>query len=108
MATADSGWRLTLTPTLTLTLTLTLTPSPTPTLPLTLPLPLTSNQGPVSSTPNTKSLQPVLGAEDGVYKLARLGYYKYRAANLMFGFNTHVTSRLAPTPNPNPNPNPNP
>ena len=34
------------------------------------------------------------GAEDGVYKLARLGYYKYRAANLMFGFNTHVTSRL--------------
>ena len=57
-------------------------------------------EGPVSSTPNTKSLQPVLGAEDGVYKLARLGYYKYRAANLMFGFNTHVTSRLAPTPNP--------
>ena len=29
-----------------------------------------------------------------MYKLARLGYYKYRAANLMFGFNTHVTSRL--------------
>ena len=40
----------------------------------------------------------MLGAEDGVYKLARLGYYKYRAANLMFGFNTHVTSRLALTP----------
>ena len=36
-----------------------------------------------------------MGAEDGVYKLARLGYYKYRAASLTFGFNTHVTSRLS-------------
>jgi len=32
----------------------------------------------------------VLGAEDAVPKLARLAYYKYRAANLTFGFNTHV------------------
>ncbi len=36
-----------------------------------------------------------MGAEDGVYKLARLDYYKYRASSLTFGFNTHVTSRLS-------------
>ena len=44
-------------------------------------------EGAVSSTPNTKSLQPVCAIEDAVFKLARCHYYKYRAANLMFGFN---------------------
>ena len=57
-------------------------------------------------------------------KLARLAYYKYRAANLTFGFNTHVirarvrargwtfdinthvSACLSPTPNPGPDPNP--
>ena len=57
-------------------------------------------------------------------KLARLAYYKYRAANLTFGFNTHVirarvrargwtfgfnthvAARLSPTPNPDPDPSP--
>ena len=57
-------------------------------------------------------------------KLARLAYYKYRSANLTFGFNTHVirarvrvrgwtcgfnthvTARLCPNPNPDTDPNP--
>ena len=47
------------------------------------------------STPNTKSLQPVCDCDDGVYKLGRSNYYKYRAANLMFGFNTLITSKLS-------------
>jgi len=46
--------------------------------------------GAMSSTPNTKSLQPVSGTEDAVFKLARSHYYKYRAANLMFGFNSSI------------------
>ena len=48
----------------------------------------------MSSTPNTKHLQPVSGTDDAVAKLARNNYYKYRAANLMFGFNTNVTKGL--------------
>ena len=31
---------------------------------------------------------------DGVYKLGRAQYYKYRAASLMFGFNTNITQHL--------------
>jgi hypothetical protein len=31
----------------------------------------------MSSTLNSKSLQPVFGTDDGVYKLARSNYYKY-------------------------------
>ena len=50
--------------------------------------------GTMSSTPNTKSLQPVTGTDDAVYKLGRSHYYKYRAANLMFGFNTGILSKL--------------
>ena len=49
----------------------------------------------MSSTPNTKSLQPVCGTDDAVHKLARLYYYKYRAATLGFGFNTGITHKLA-------------
>ena len=49
----------------------------------------------MSSTPNTKSLQLVCDADnDAVFKLGRSSYYKYRAANLMFGFNTGITGRL--------------
>ena len=48
----------------------------------------------MSSTLNSKSLQPVLGTDNGALKLARSAYYKYRAANLMFGFNTGITLRL--------------
>lgn len=47
-------------------------------------------EGAMSSTPNTKSLQPVTGTEDAAHKLARSNYYKYRAANLMFGFNAGI------------------
>ena len=49
----------------------------------------------MSSTLNTKSLQPVCETDDGVYKLARSSYYKYRAANLTFGFNTGITGSLS-------------
>lgn len=47
-------------------------------------------EGAVTSSPNTKSLQPVNGTEDAVRKLARADYYKYRAANFMFGFNAGI------------------
>lgn len=52
-------------------------------------------EGAMSSTPNTKSLQLVTGHEDAVAKLAKCGnYYKYRAANLMFGFNSNIMMDL--------------
>jgi len=47
-------------------------------------------EGAMASTLNTKSLQPVTGTEDAARKLARSNYYKYRAANLMFGFNAGI------------------
>ena len=50
--------------------------------------------GAMSSTLNTKSLQSVCGTEDGAYKLAQSNYYKYRAANLMFGFNAGILRKL--------------
>jgi len=46
------------------------------------------------STPNTKSLQLVTEADTGAQNLARSFYYKFRAANLMFGFNTNITKSL--------------
>jgi len=51
-------------------------------------------EGAMSSTPNTKSLQLVTGTEGAARKLARSNYYKYRAANLMFGFNAGVIRGL--------------
>ena len=51
--------------------------------------------GAMSSALNTKSLQPVAGTDDAVYKLARSNYYKYRATNLMFGFNSGIMSGLS-------------
>eukprot|EP00976_Prorocentrum_cordatum_P041466 841582-Prorocentrum_minimum.AAC.1 len=50
--------------------------------------------GDMPSTPNTKSLQPVCGTDDARYKLGLSHYYKYRAANLMFGFNTGTGAEL--------------
>lgn len=50
--------------------------------------------GAMPSTINSKSLQPVLSTNDAAYKLARSNYYKYRAANLMFGFNTGIMLTL--------------
>ena len=53
-----------------------------------------SLDGAMTSTPNTKSLQSVTGTDGAVYKLARSHYYKYRAANLMFGFNANILAAL--------------
>ena len=50
--------------------------------------------GEVTSSLNTKSLQSVCQIEEGVFKLARSNYYKYRAANLMFGFNSNITGDI--------------
>ena len=50
--------------------------------------------GAMSSTLNTKSLQPVFGTDDAVSKLAQSQYYKYRATNLMFGFNAGIMHGL--------------
>lgn len=57
-------------------------------------MPLNPDTGPMPSTLNTKSLQLVRSADDGVYKLGRANYYKYRAANMMFGFSTHIMKHL--------------
>lgn len=50
--------------------------------------------GKMSSSLNTKSLQPVTGTDDAKYKLCSFNYYKYRAINMMFGFNTGIMRRL--------------
>jgi len=51
--------------------------------------------GKMSSTPNTKSLQAVTGTDDARYKLCLFNYYKYRAHNIMFGFNTNIMRKLS-------------
>lgn len=51
--------------------------------------------GEMSSTLNTKALQSVTGTDDAVFKLARANYYKYRAVNLMFGYNSGIMHGLA-------------
>lgn len=48
--------------------------------------------GAMSSSPNTKSLQIVTGSDGADRQLARADYYKYRAANFMFGFNSNIMS----------------
>lgn len=50
--------------------------------------------GKMSSTLNSKALQAVVGVDDGRYKLCLFNYYKYRAANLMFGFNTNIMKKI--------------
>lgn len=44
-------------------------------------------EGATSSVPNSKSLQLVQSTDGASRKLGRGDYYKYRAANLMFGCN---------------------
>ena len=51
-------------------------------------------EGAMSSTPNLKSLQAVCGTDGAVHKLARSHYYRYRAVNLMFGFNSNIMQGL--------------
>jgi len=53
-----------------------------------------SLSGDMASSPNSKSLQAVRGADDALPKLAASHYYKYRAANFMFGFNGAILHRL--------------
>jgi hypothetical protein len=53
-----------------------------------------TDTGPMTSTPNTKSLQHVTGTEGALHKLARSDYYKYRAANFMFGWNSSILHSL--------------
>ena len=50
--------------------------------------------GAMTSTLNTKLLQSVFGTDDAVYKLAQSNYYKYRACNMMFGFNTGIMGSI--------------
>lgn len=50
--------------------------------------------GAMPSSINSKSLQPVQGTNDAEYKLGRSNYYKYRAANMMFGFNSGIMNKL--------------
>ena len=49
-----------------------------------------SLDGTTKSTPNTKTLSFVLGTDGAVGKLATSDYYKFRAANFMFGFNAGI------------------
>ena len=46
--------------------------------------------GTTQSSPNTKTLNHVLGTNEAASKLASSHYYKYRAANFMFGFNAGI------------------
>lgn len=46
--------------------------------------------GATKSTPNTKTLAFVLGTDGAAGKLARSDYFKFRAANFMFGFNANI------------------
>ncbi|KAL7554568.1 hypothetical protein ACHAWF_019036 [Thalassiosira exigua] len=52
-------------------------------------------EGATPSTPNSKSLQRVTSSEGASRKLGRGDYYKYRAANLMFGCNAGAMFGLA-------------
>jgi hypothetical protein len=51
--------------------------------------------GAMQSSPNSKSLQVVKGTEDAFKKLSLADYYKFRAANFMFGFNSNVMGSLS-------------
>ena len=50
--------------------------------------------GATKSTPNTKTLTFVVGTDGAATKLARSDYYKFRAANFMFGFNANVIMNI--------------
>lgn len=53
-----------------------------------------SSDGAMPSTPNTKSLQLVRDSSGALSKLASANYYKYRAANLMFGCNSNILREI--------------
>lgn len=53
-----------------------------------------SQTGAMPSSPNSKHLQPVLSTDDAHSKLCQSDYYKFRAGNLMFGFNAIIISSL--------------
>jgi hypothetical protein len=53
-----------------------------------------SQSGAMPATPNTKSLQAVSGADGALHKLCRSDYYKYRAANFMFGWNSVILQSI--------------
>ena len=46
------------------------------------------------STHNSKVLQSMTTTDEGRAQLGLANYYKYRAGNLMFGFNVDITSTL--------------
>jgi hypothetical protein len=53
-----------------------------------------SQSGAMTATPNSKNLQAVSGAEGALHKLCRSDYYKYRAANFMFGWNSVILQSI--------------
>ena len=52
-------------------------------------------EGATASTPNSKSLQFIQSTDDAAWKLCQGDYYKYRAANLMFGCNAGAMYGIA-------------
>jgi hypothetical protein len=52
-------------------------------------------EGATASTPNSKSLQYIQSTDDAARKLCLGDYYKYRAANLMFGCNAGAMVGIA-------------
>jgi hypothetical protein len=53
-----------------------------------------ASDGAMPSTPNSKSLQLVRDSNGALFKLAYGSYYKYRAANLMFGCNSNILREI--------------
>ena len=51
-------------------------------------------EGAMPAVLNTKSLQPLYTCEDGRSRLGQAHYYKFRPANLMFGFNSRMLIQL--------------
>ena len=48
----------------------------------------------MSAVLNTKSLQPLYTCEDGRSRVGQAHYFKFRPANLMFGFNSRMLIQL--------------
>ena len=51
-------------------------------------------EGAMSAVLNTKSLQPLYTCEDGRSRVGQAHYFKFRPANLMFGFNSRMLIQL--------------
>ena len=52
------------------------------------------SEGAMSAVLNTKSLQPLTTTEDGRSRVGQAHYFKFRPANLMFGFNSRMLIQL--------------